>query len=133
MVLEFVRVYKGTDCTLGVVLLDSVPVGVSLELPWRMNCTDVSCVPEGVYGCHVSKSPNLGYDTPLLERVHGRGSIRVHVGNYTSDIQGCILVGSYFGKRGEEKMVCESKKMFDFIKEETSGFAALECVKIREV
>lgn len=133
MILEILRVYKGEDCTLGVVLLDGVPLCVSLELPWKGNKVDVSCIPEGMYKCGVSHSPNLGYITPELLNVHGRTHIRVHVGNFVEDILGCVAVGSEFAEVNGKKYVSESRIAFNKLKMETDNFKKISWIKVREI
>jgi hypothetical protein len=68
----------------------------TLELPWRKNEQEISCIPEGVYQCGLvptkkwSPTPPLLY---LLSGVPGRTDILIHAGNTTADSKGCILVG----------------------------------------
>ena len=80
------------DCTIGRLFL----VGFSchtLELPWLGNEPDKSCIPEGVYDYRVALSPRLKRDVIWIDGVPGRSAIQIHPGNYTSQIQGCCLVG----------------------------------------
>ena len=67
---------------------------VTLELPDRGNQINCSCIPEGTYTINKITRPN-GKPAFLLLDVPGRSSIEIHVGNYTSDILGCILPGLY--------------------------------------
>lgn len=64
----------------------------TLELAWIGNKPNVSCIPEGVYICKKINSQSLGECIDVTD-VTGRSYIRIHKGNYTSQIQGCILVG----------------------------------------
>jgi hypothetical protein len=41
-------------------------------------------------------SPKFGKGTFGVNSVPGRSNILVHTGNYTSDIEGCILLGERF-------------------------------------
>ncbi|WYZ18476.1 DUF5675 family protein [Flavobacterium soyae] len=64
----------------------------TLELPWADNLNNISCIPPGQY------NGVLRYDKPdgwriQLEDVPERTGVQIHVGNYTSEIQGCILLG----------------------------------------
>jgi len=52
-----------------------------------------TAIPYGTYKFIVNHSPHLGYDTPLLLDVSDFDGIRIHIGNYTTDTDGCILVG----------------------------------------
>jgi hypothetical protein len=81
-----------SDCTLGRLFL----VGFSchtLELPWLGNEPNKSCIPEGAYDYRISHSPARGRDVIWIDGVDGRAAIQIHPGNYTSQIQGCCLVG----------------------------------------
>lgn len=64
----------------------------TLELPWKNNARAISCIPEGTYTMRWTPSPKFKATWQLMD-VPGRKYIRIHAGNYLSDIQGCILVG----------------------------------------
>ena len=73
----------------------------TLELPWRNNASQVSCIPTGTYKVIPRTSPKYG-DHLHVTGVNGRDLILIHWGNYagsvnpktgTPDIKGCILVG----------------------------------------
>jgi len=64
----------------------------TLELPWQNNASYISSIPSGSYDAH------LRYDRSdkwriQLDNVPGRSAIQIHMGNYPSDIEGCVLVG----------------------------------------
>lgn len=80
------------DCTIGMVYVDSMRLCFSLELPWRNNVQNVSCIPAGVYWASKYRSKSKG-DVVLLHDVYNRSYIEIHAGNYTRQIEGCILVG----------------------------------------
>lgn len=64
----------------------------TLELPWKNNQFQVSCVPEGVY--QVVRRTSAKFKNHFhLTNVPGRTYILIHAGNYYTDILGCILVG----------------------------------------
>lgn len=64
----------------------------TLELPDLDNAKNISCIPAGTYKYEKRDSPSLGRVIHLLD-VENRTWIYIHAGNYTSQIQGCILVG----------------------------------------
>lgn len=80
------------DCTLGRLFFGNFHC-FTLELPWKDNAPGVSCIPIGSYPASRYHSPHLDHDVLLLSGVPGRQSIEVHFGNYTRQIEGCILVG----------------------------------------
>lgn len=68
----------------------------TLELPWKDNKRNISCVPEGYYLVKKRKaeeSPSRDYDHFILMDVKDRDYILIHTGNFNWHIQGCILVG----------------------------------------
>ena len=79
------------DCTLGRLVYGDFHC-FTLELPWLDNKRSVSCVPDGRYVAHKYNSPSKG-SVLLLDGVPDRSYIEIHVGNYTRQIEGCILVG----------------------------------------
>lgn len=76
----------------------------TLELPWKNNQRNVSCIPEGHYDVSAHVSPTFG-KCYWIQDVKDRSEVLIHVGNYAgsknpktgkSDIRGCILVGKEF-------------------------------------
>lgn len=65
----------------------------SLELPWKDNKRRVSCIPKGVYKARKHTSPKFG-NCLWLQDVPNRSEILIHVGNYYTQILGCILIGT---------------------------------------
>ncbi len=68
----------------------------TLELPWRDNANNVSCIPEGVYGLEPVYSRTFGHILAVLG-VPDRSLVRVHAGNHTGHTHGCILTGKRIG------------------------------------
>jgi hypothetical protein len=79
------------ECTIGELSLGLFRC-LTLELPWKDNKQYVSCIPSGEYEAKLYQSYKHGA-VVLLEGVPGRTFIEIHAGNYTSQIEGCILVG----------------------------------------
>lgn len=96
MTLFIERTYRD-DCTLSDIKLMEGKRSTfgckGLELPWRNNQRKVSCIPEGVYKLTKRTSPRFGEHFHILD-VKDRSFILIHHGNYTRDIEGCMLVGS---------------------------------------
>lgn len=84
----------------------------TLELPWRDNQRGISCIPEGVYECKLAHSPSRGYPVYWLQDVPGRKDVQIHIGNFTKDIRGCILVGT---KRGKDSVLVSRVAFDDFM------------------
>ena len=85
------RIYQ-PDCTLGVLTTNTGLRLFTLELPWRENKSDISCIPSGEYGAFVRVSPKNG-EVIELRGTGTRTNIQIHAGNFVSQIEGCVLVG----------------------------------------
>lgn len=64
----------------------------TLELPWRDNARDISCIPAGRYECRRETHPTYGRILRILD-VRGRSGILIHAGNYPRCTRGCVLLG----------------------------------------
>lgn len=106
--LELKRVSRMEHATFGVLLDGDEPFAVTLELPWRDNQRNVSCIPQGRYTCQRVQSPTFG-DTYEVLDVKGRSHILFHSGNTASHTEGCIIVGSKFTIFHGEMGVGESR------------------------
>ena len=89
----------------------------TLELAWNDNESQISCIPNGEYSVIPYSSPSKG-TVYLLENVENRSMIEIHVGNYYTDILGCILVGDNFAYINSDKEadVTNSKNTFNKLK-----------------
>ena len=65
----------------------------TLELPYRNNLNEISAIPAGTYSGRVRTDGRLGWRIEF-DAVPGRSNIQIHPGNVTSQIEGCILVGT---------------------------------------
>jgi hypothetical protein len=77
--------------TIGVLEIGGISF-VTLELPWRDNLKMISCIPAGTYQCTKRHSPSRGI-VYAVNDVPCREHILIHVGNFPTDTQGCILIG----------------------------------------
>lgn len=111
MEFELLRIAQGTHGTFGVLKQDDIPFAVTLELPWRDNERETSCIPNGEYLCKRILSPKFG-DTFEVQDVPGRTHILFHRGNLTKDTQGCILVAEQFESVYEKPGIASSGKGF---------------------
>jgi hypothetical protein len=88
----------------------------TLELPWRNNKRNVSCIPDGEYKVAIRQSPRFGTVYHVKE-VTGRTYILIHSGNFAGDkskgykthVNGCILLGKKHGFLGEQRAVLNSR------------------------
>lgn len=68
----------------------------TLELAWKDNQKNISCIPKGLYTVKQSFSPKFMKNVYQVQNVFNRSGILLHKGNFFFDIQGCILLGSGF-------------------------------------
>jgi hypothetical protein len=95
--------------TLGAMFDGSERICETLELPWRGNKHNVSCIPFGTYECRLAYSPSHKRDLYWIHGVPERDSVEIHIGNTVLDTKGCILVG----KEREKDMVVHSREAFN--------------------
>ena len=102
------RETSGEKSTIGRLYIDGEFECFTLENPWLDNKRRISCIPEGTYevkfrrvGGWIHKARGLFPDMHNavmgmleLQDVPERDYILIHWGNYPTDTQGCILVGT---------------------------------------
>ena len=100
MQLILIRHTQTEDATLGI-LYKQDPWGAlqfkadTLELPWRQNERNVSCIPADEYQIVLEHSPRFAMDLWELKGVPGRSEIKIHPANYPFQLHGCIAIGIY--------------------------------------
>jgi hypothetical protein len=87
----------------------------TLELPWRDNLRNISCIPPGSYrlAWRVSKKKSAYH----IQNVPNRSYILIHSGNFAGDVtkgfkthaQGCVLLGQRMGDLGGQRAVLASR------------------------
>lgn len=78
--------------TLGLLYNPSTTVYHTLELPWKNNEHQISCIPKGIYDVVKRYTKERGWHFHILN-VPDRDIVLMHVGNYFTDILGCVLPG----------------------------------------
>lgn len=104
------------DCTIGRLRCDESDFQCfTLELPWRHNETNRSCISAGVYPVSKMYSPNAKREVLRLRNVPMRTVVNVEAGNYTHQLLGCILVGDAILWLDKDKVpdVSNSNKTLD--------------------
>ena len=88
-VIELCRTYRD-EMTTGRIFINDVEICRSIELPWRHNMRNKSCIPEGQYRIKLRHTEKFG-DHMLVEDVPGRKFILIHPANYAQkELRGCI-------------------------------------------
>ena len=100
------------------------PFALTMELPWKDNKHDESCIPKGEYICKRIVSPHFG-EVFQIKDVPNRDNVLIHKANWTTDLLGCIGVGEQF----EETINPKTGKVVTSIL--GSGNAFTELMKIR--
>ena len=114
---------KSIKGTLTYVVNGTSKTVATLELPWKDNKKEVSCIDSGYYTNvkQFSATGKLGKRLEIPD-VPGRTDIRFHAGNYPKDTKGCILVGEY---SDEPDYIKNSRKtmdaMYDDFEDETGN------------
>ena len=88
----------------------------TLELPWKDNTPNISCIPKGEYEVGIRTSPRYGKIYHVRE-VENRSWILIHSGNFAGDeskgykthVKGCILLGKYHGILENQRAVLCSR------------------------
>lgn len=77
----------------------------TVELPWRDNKQQRSCIPTGVYKCAIVKSPKFGR-VYGVQNVPNRSNVLIHSANFAGDVDkgwttqlhGCVSLGMRVGQ-----------------------------------
>lgn len=70
--------------------LENVFSCFTIELDWKNNAKNISCIPKGIYSVNEHMSQKFK-STIIVNNVPNRSGILIHSGNTYLDIQGCIL------------------------------------------
>src|SRR5690242_5877714 len=96
-VLTLRRFPENEDGTFGVIFDESgKPILTTVELPWKNNQEDISCIPPGEYSPYRNPATDhIPYEHFVIP-VQGRSGVAIHKGNTINDVKGCIAVGTGF-------------------------------------
>ena len=87
--IDLVRTYE-KDWTTGLISINSVVLSYSIELPWRENQRNISCIPEGIYEVEIRHSKRFKRHI-WIRNVINRKWILLHPANDASrELRGCI-------------------------------------------
>ena len=92
------RTHYRDDGVFGVMDREGQPFCVTIELPWKNNQKEISCIPEGEYLCERFLRSS-GQETFLVLNVPNRDGILIHTANTISDLRGCIGIAEFFHKK----------------------------------
>lgn len=93
--LQLLRAYHPEGCN-GKLLHNGNEVCKTIELPWRNNRRNVSCIPEGRYRL-VRRMHHKHGDQLAVANVPNREGILIHPANFAlTELQGCIAPVSHW-------------------------------------
>ncbi len=109
------RFESGDQGTFGRLSVGSL-ILFTLELPWRDNQNNQSCIPEGEYKCLWTMSAHFHRGMYLVCEVDDRQGIRIHSANlagdrslgYVAQLNGCIALGEALGELAGQKALLSS-------------------------
>ena len=84
--------------------LDVKLIFKTLELPWKHNERQVSCIPPGQYEVERRRSDRFG-DHFHIQDVPDRDLILIHAANHYTQLKGCIAVGHAFADINGDKLL----------------------------
>lgn len=122
--IKITRLEYGENETIGVLQLADKVLCYTLELPWRDNKNNISCIPEGKYKC--IRGILKGNERWLLQDVPNRTGVFVHGGRTHRDILGCILTGSGVGYINDDRAVLGSQNALSELMTYTKGMNEIE-------
>ena len=103
----------------------------TVERPWLDNLPFKSCIPDGNYVLRRRNSPKFGPNMWEVADVPGRSHILIHVANRSSDVVGCIGLGS--GVYQDLSGVSASRKAIEAFYKQTEGLDTLDLTIVTEV
>ena len=96
MKIEVIRTYFNQNYTKGIMLVDDVFFGYTLE-PQKKGSNETNClnrcIDTGKYVAVYEYSAKFKKHLIELKNVRNHTEIKIHSGNFRSDTRGCILVG----------------------------------------
>jgi hypothetical protein len=120
------RVSEGNGATCGVLFIEKMASFLTLEND-RTNFR----IPAGTYDLKRVDSPKFG-ETFSVEGVPGHDGLRIHCGNTVDDTEGCILIGTSYGKVRTKPAVWRSREAFELFMQDLHGIDLTKIV-IRDV
>lgn len=135
MNLEIIRLTDPSSSgpTLGVLLVSGTPVLATLELPFRNNAPNVSCIPAGNYVAKKVENRHTygGQRIPVTLEVivPDRSGILFHIGNTVVDSRGCILLGMEFASHGVMYSRVAMDKFMEVIFDDDSFSIGIQSVR----
>lgn len=140
MYLQLKRIESNDKQTIGHLFVkdnnhNTIAIFSTLELPWRDNLQQKSCIPVGKY--QLVKRWSVRYSNHFhVTDVIGRSMILIHNGNFFNHTLGCILIGFYhknMNNDGYLDVVHSKSAMSSLNALITQTFTYLEISDVRDI
>ncbi|WP_316747601.1 DUF5675 family protein [Pedobacter gandavensis] len=116
--LTIIRTSENIGSTTGELFINGNFVCHTLELPWQNNASYISSIPAGTYTARIRYDKKDQWRVQL-NNVPNRSGVQLHIGNYPSQIQGCVLVGDEVYNK--ENRIAGSEIAFNRLRSEFYG------------
>jgi Family of unknown function (DUF5675) len=111
------RTETSDEGTFGTLVTDTGFQCFTIELPWRNDMANISCIPPGTYVCNWRFSQKHGMCYHVDGVPDGRTQVEIHAANFAGDVskgykcqlEGCLALGESIGLLNGQKAVLESK------------------------
>ena len=105
-----------------------------LELGWRNNQRNISCIPAGHYDLRLENSPKFKQKLWEAKGVPNRSECKFHVANFSSQINGCFAPGmtKFDLNRDGEKDMVNSREAFEEFMDAMGGDTEARLVVIND-
>jgi hypothetical protein len=123
---EINRIWQTGTVTIGIISAPGMTPLFTLELPWKNNQKNISCIPRGLYPLEIvnsTKNKDIGKAYEII--VPGREDIQIHIANYPRQIQGCVALG--YEASIDEESIGKSEKAIRYFMDYMS---TIECNRI---
>jgi hypothetical protein len=91
----------------------------TVELAWKNNEPQVSCIPNGIYTVSIcNPTDRIKYRHLWIQNVPNRAGIKIHIANFSYQLRGCIAVGTShadMNKDGIIDVVSSTKALNDLL------------------
>jgi len=100
------RIYEAQGGTWGEIHGPDGFHAATMELAWRDNQPNISCIPVGEY---IIRKDNTGkHRYAVVMGVKGRTSIELHPATWPSELEGCIALGESIQEMNDSTVLAES-------------------------
>jgi hypothetical protein len=116
---QLIRFETGAHGTLGKIIAPDIQC-YSIELPWKNNEQNISCIIAGAYPYRKEIHPKFGRCLRLFA-ISEREGVLMHAGSFAGDVSlgwksdssGCVIIGSKIEKIKKQKAAINSRATLD--------------------